>query len=74
MTKDLVCLYDNNDIATAVDQMIQYRVRRLVVLNHKEKDSGDIYGILSLDDIAQYASDDQLAMKAWRGIMNNYMN
>ena len=48
MTKDVVCIQEDEDIDNAIGKMRDYKIRRLPVVNS----SGQIVGIISLGDIA----------------------
>ena len=63
MTKDIVCCFVDQDISEAARIMSERRVRRLPVLNRRNK----VVGILSLGDLALEGSD-TLATEALKAV------
>lgn len=59
MSNEIVCCYEDDDIATAGRLMEQKQIRRLPVLNRKKR----LVGILSLGDLAVRNHDDRLSGK-----------
>jgi len=60
MTPDVVSCLDTDDVHVAAELMARCSVRRVVVVNAK----GKPVGILSVDDLANRASDDRLVAEA----------
>lgn len=53
MSTDVACCFSDDDLAAAQRLMMNRKVRRLLVLRRW---NNDILGVLSVDDIALYAS------------------
>lgn len=57
MTPDVVCCYEDQDIAEAARLMEEKRVRRLPVIDHRQR----LVGLVSLGDLAVRTNDERLA-------------
>ena len=63
MTDDLVCCFEDEDVATAAQRMSESKVRRIPVVT---RDGEKLVGIVSLGDISQ--GDTRLAEHALEGV------
>ena len=57
MTRDVLCCHEDDDVREATRLMESKQVRRIPVLNREEQ----LVGIVSLGDLAVWASDEQVS-------------
>jgi CBS domain-containing protein len=60
MSPEIVCCFEDDEVAEAVHRMEERQIRRLPVLNHDKR----LVGIVSLGDVAVRCRDDRLSGEA----------